>query len=276
MTSPDINFIWKKSNPMVETLFIDGKWKKEIVLGNEVIEFLRKEHIESVALFASVQFLELERIKQQLKDNGIAAKTTKAKRTDAEAQILGCDAYHDSFKENIIADADAILYIGDGMFHPKALLLAQKGNEEGKRGEGGEGERRGEGGEGKETRNIKDIIIWDPIAEKMSIIGKKEIERQLLKAKANYTRYLAANTIGILVTIKPGQQYLVHALKLKEKLEHAGKKAFIFIDSTIDLKLLENYPFIDAWVNTACPRIGMDDIVNVGQAVVNVNDAKRA
>ncbi len=242
---------------MVQTLFIDGKWKKEIVLGNKVIEFLKKENVKLVALFASVQFLELDTVKGQLKDGGIEILTTRAKRTDVETQILGCDAYHDSFKEDIISRADAVLYIGDGLFHPKALLLAQN---EAHNGDG-------------QFQTIKNIIIWDPISEKMSIIGKKDIEQQLQKAKANYARYLAASSIGILVTIKPGQQYLNLALKIKDKLEKDGKKAFIFIDNTIDLKSLENYPFIEAWLNTACPRIGMDDIVNVRQAIVNLREA---
>ncbi|MBI2140758.1 diphthamide synthesis protein [Candidatus Woesearchaeota archaeon] len=235
---------------MVQTIFIDGRWEKEIVLGNEVIEFLKKENIRSIALFASVQFLKLDKVNEQLLNLGIKSLITKAKRTDAPAQILGCDAYHDSFQEDITSDADAILYIGDGMFHPKALLLAQK-----------------------EKSSVKDVIIWDPISERMTIIGKNEIEKQLQKVKANYARYLAANSIGILVTVKPGQQYLNLALKLKEKLENKGKKAFIFIDNTLDLKLLENYPFIEAWVNTACPRIGMDDVVSVSQPIINIKEA---
>ena len=234
---------------MVQTLFIDGKWEKEVVLGKEIIEFLKKEDIKSVALFASVQFLNLEGVNEQLQNIGVKSVSTRAKRTDAPAQILGCDAYHDSFQDDIISYADAVLYIGDGMFHPKALLLAQK-----------------------DKPAIKDLIIWDPIAEKMSVIGKKDIEQQAKKANANFTRYLAANSIGILVTIKPGQQYLALALKLKENLEKGGKKAFIFIDNTIDVKQLENYPFIEAWVNTACPRIGMDDIVDVGQAIINIKE----
>ena len=82
-----------------------------------------------------------------------------------------------------------------------------------------------------------------------------------------------AKKIGILVTIKPGQQYLNHAIKLKEKIESQGKKAFIFVDDIIDLKQLENYPFIETWVNTACPRIGSDDIINFSQAIINLREA---
>jgi diphthamide biosynthesis enzyme Dph1/Dph2-like protein len=35
----------------------------------------------------------------------------------------------------------------------------------------------------------------------------------------------------------------------------------------------ENYPFIECWVNTACPRIGTDDIININQPMINLRDA---
>src|SRR3989344_1403577 len=233
---------------MVETLFVDAKWEKEIVLGKPVLDHIKK--FKSVALFASVQYLKLDKAIHQLKDLGVEVLTTKAKRTDKEIQMLGCDAYHDSFNGSILKDADAILYIGDGMFHPKALLLAQI-----------------------HEKAIKDVMIWDPIAEKMKSITKNDIHVQLRKMKANLKRYIMAKTVGILVTVKPGQQYLENALKLKDMIEKKEKKAYIFIDDTLRLDLLENYPFIEAWVNTACPRIGTDDHVHIKQALVNIRDA---
>ena len=235
---------------MVETLFIDGKWEKEVVLGKEVLSFLSKKKVKTIGLFASVQFLKLDMVKHQLQELTVEVKETKAKRTHVSTQVLGCDAYHDAFADDIISSVDAILYIGDGLFHPKALLLAQAKN-----------------------KNVKDIIIWDPVSSVMKVLGQKDIEKQMKKAQANLKRYIAASTIGILVTIKPGQQYLHLAEKLRAQLEKDGKKAYIFIDNTIDINLFENYPFIGAWVNTACPRIGTDDILHVNEALVNIREA---
>src|SRR3989344_2102792 len=99
------------------------------------------------------------------------------------------------------------------------------------------------------------------------------------KTRANIKRYINAKKIGILVTIKSGQQYLNSALKLKalieskEQNQEQGKKAFIFIDDTLDLKALENYPFIEVWVNTACPRICTDDITTIRQPMINLREA---
>ena len=234
----------------MKTIYVDAKWEGKLELGKDLLLHLTKLKAKKVALFASVQFLALDDIKKQLKNEGMEVLTTKANRTDVEAQVLGCDAYHDSFESDIIEKTDAILYIGDGLFHPKALLLSQRTHEK-----------------------TKDIIIWDPVSKKMRIITKDDISKQLQKMKANIKRYLSSTTIGILVTIKPGQQYLHLAKKLKQTLESEGKKGYIFIDDTLSYHHFENYPFIDCWVNTACPRIGMDDIVNMPKPLINIREA---
>ena len=53
---------------MVETIFIDSKWVGEIKLDKEILNYLKKKKIKSLALFASVQFLELDDVIKQLKD----------------------------------------------------------------------------------------------------------------------------------------------------------------------------------------------------------------
>ncbi|HLP80061.1 MAG TPA: diphthamide synthesis protein [Acidobacteriota bacterium] len=235
----------------MQTVTIDSKWDHEIVLGDDLISYLKKNNIKSVALFASVQFLDVTTVQKQLKGLNIIWKTTKAKRTNADMQILGCDAYHDSFEVDIISQTDATLYIGDGMFHPKALLLSQIYSK----------------------KELKPVVIWNPVLNEMQIITVQDIQAQIDGLLANLKRFIGSKTIGILVTVKPGQQYLNNALKLKDMLEKQGKKAYIFIDDDIQLFLLENYPFIDAWVNTACPRIGTDDHVTIRKPLINIREA---
>ena len=238
---------------MTELLLIDAKWEGEIKLTYKLKKILKEKKINSIALFASVQFLNLNNFIKEIEKLGIKVNITKAKRTNSPLQILGCDNYEDSFKENIIQNSDLILYVGDGLFHPKALLLAQK----------------------KEIKSnkFKSVLIFNPITNEISTLDKKDIEKQLQRYKRNLKLFIHANTIGILVTIKPGQQYFSAAKKLKEKLEKGGKKAYIFIDDVIHINQLENYPFIRAWVNTACPRIGTDDIVNIEQPMINIKEA---
>ncbi len=231
-------------------LFIEAFYEKEIKLSKEALKLLSE--YKDVAVFAAVQFVKLDKVKKQLKDAGVNVLTSHAKRTSAENQILGCDCFLDSFVDREIFDkADVLLYVGDGLFHPKALLLAQKDNEV-----------------------KKDVILFDPISNSVKILTQKDIDKQVKKYRANILRYMYAKNIGVLVSTKTGQQYLNTALKLKESSK-SGKNFFIFVGDTLDMRELENFPFVEAWVNTACPRIGYDDIVNLRQPMININDALR-
>ena len=235
---------------MPRLLLLDAKWDGEIKLTKKLTTYLKRHKIKSVALFASTQFTKLTALIKDLKKLKIKPLITRAKRTNDQLQILGCDCYEDSFKDSTLEKSDLILYIGDGLFHPKALLLAQKNN-----------------------KKIKPVLMFDPIGDKLELIGNEIVEAQLKKAKRNLRMFINSESIGILVTIKPGQQFLNQAIKLKEILISKGKKAYIFIDDTLNINNLENYPFIKSWVNTACPRIGTDDIINIKEPMININEA---
>jgi 2-(3-amino-3-carboxypropyl)histidine synthase len=229
---------------MVRLLLIDAKWEKPIKLTKKLKAYLIKTKPKSIDLFASVQFSDLDHFIKELNKLNIKVNLTKAKRTNKPLQILGCDCYPDSFKHEL--NSEMILYIGDGMFHPKALILA--------------------------TNKI--ITIFDPISDQIKTVSKKDIQNELTTKKRNLKKYLNSENIGILVSIKPGQQYLNAAINLKQELEKENKKPYIFIDDTLNPNNYENYPFIECWVNTACPRIGADDITNFPQAMVNLRDAQ--
>jgi len=59
------------------------------------------------------------------------------------------------------------------------------------------------------------------------------------------------------------------AWEIKKKLEEKGKRCFIFVFDTLDANEMENFPFIDFWVNTACPRIADDkdknNVIDMGE-----------
>ena len=108
----------------MDHMFVEAYYNKEVILSNELLEHLKQ--YKSIALFMSIQFIkQKDKIKEQLSD--IKIIESKPARADAEHQILGCDAYYPNL--DLKEEPDAFLYIGDGMFHPQALLLAQKDNE---------------------------------------------------------------------------------------------------------------------------------------------------
>jgi len=235
---------------MVRYLFIEAPYDGEIKLNDNALEKLSK--YKSIALFSSVQFINgLNEIKQQLTDKGISVITTKAKRAKVEGQILGCDCMPDSFEDPKIFDmVEGVLYIGDGLFHPKALLLAQQ-----------------------DFTIKKDVCIYDPIGKVLNVLTSKEIEKQKNRYQANLVSYLGAKKVGILVSNKTGQQYLNLALELAKKND---KEYYVFVGDDFNLLDMENFNFINAWVNSACPRIGTDDIVNIRKPMVNIKDVLKS
>ena len=78
-------------------------------------------------------------------------------------------------------------------------------------------------------------------------------------------KFYSSKNIGILVSTKTGQNRFKDAVNLKKKLK--DKDCYLFAADIIDLNQLENFPFIECWVNTACPRIADDrtGIVNIDE-----------
>ncbi|MCH7902490.1 ribonucleoside-diphosphate reductase subunit alpha, partial [archaeon] len=118
-----------------------------------------------------------------LEKENIKVISSQPERTNSKYQILGCDIYHGNYKLKI--DVDAFLYIGDGKFHPRAILYSED-----------------------DSKTNREVIMFNPISNTMEILDKKEIQRVLKKEQANKTRFLAADNVGVVVTTKPGQEHL--------------------------------------------------------------------
>jgi 2-(3-amino-3-carboxypropyl)histidine synthase len=239
---------------MVDSFFVEAKWTGDVSLGREVVDYVKKNKFKKVALFMSIQFLSdanLKLLKSQIQSisKDVIVLTSKAKRACSDCQVLGCDSYDDSYSDNILNDADVLMYIGDGKFHYTALLLSQL-----------------------YSGLNKELLVWNPVSKLMTVYTTKEVLKIKGKLKGKMLKFMEAKNIGILVTIKQGQSFPDLADKLKKKLQKEKKNAYIFVDNTFDFAHLENYNFIDFWVNTACPRIGQDDetvspILNVKEAL---------
>ncbi len=229
--------------------FLKAKYGIDFKIPENFTEVLKKtfKKDSNLAVFCAVQFREnLDESMQFINKQGHTTETSKAFRTSIEGQILGCDSYADSLQLDL-SEIDGFVYIGDGYFHPNALLLAQEYEE-----------------------NIKPVIVVNVVQQIVEIIDKTHIEKYLKKKKANIARFHMSKNIGVFVTTKWGQEYMNSGLKLKE--QYKDKNVYFFIgDNFVDLEM-ENFPYIDCWVNTACPRIGQDDIVRHKFPVVNLKD----
>jgi len=217
----------------MKTLFIEAKYAKPVRLSSSVMGKLPSK----IGLVSSIQFLgHLPLIKRSLlkkEDKEIHYNKNKIKKIIIGGQILGCNA---KSAEKIQNKVDAFLYIGDGQFHPIAVSLATE----------------------------KPVFQYNPITDQFKKIETETIERYKKRKKGALLKFLDAETVGILVSTKKGQCYNIKKLTNLEK-KYPKKRFYTFITETIDYNQLENFPFIEAWVNTACPRIEEDiRIVNIG------------
>ena len=161
----------------------------------------------------------------------------KGIKVEIGGQVLGCNAKN-AVKVN--SKVDAFLYVGSGRFHPIQIQL-----ETGKK-----------------------IVMANPFVDEVKVLEKEEVEKLKKQQQGALIKFLSSDIIGIIVSSKPGQNKMKKALELKKKMK---KKCYIFIADTINYNELENFPFIQCWINTACPRFADDKKGVVNYELVEKN-----
>jgi 2-(3-amino-3-carboxypropyl)histidine synthase len=220
----------------MEVMHIPAFFRGKIRLSAKILGKLPRK----VGLVTTIQFVnQVDSICSQLQENNIKYFVSRAQQ-EFNAQILGCDV---SAATSIRDKVDAFLYIGTGEFHPIQVMYET----------------------GKQT------FSYNPESNTFSevIVDKEKMEK---RKKGAYMKYLAADSVGILVSTKPGQERLKEAFELKKNLLNKGKKAYILISNTLDFSQLENFNFVDCFVNTMCPRIGADDRARFSKPIINYKD----
>ena len=153
-------------------------------------------------------------------------------------QVLGCNAME---AEKIKEHVDAWLFVGSGEFHPIQVAI--------------------------KTR--QDVYLWNPVTQNLGKLDSKIVERFENRKRGQLSKFLMSNKVGIIVSTKMGQKNLVRAMELSRI---SGKEYFLFACDEMDMRQFENFPFIQFWVNTACPRIpdeadkmlNIDDLIDAG------------
>jgi len=189
-----------------------------------------------IGLVSTLQFLDsLESAKEFLEKKGKTVKIGKGKIYPG--QILGCDI---SSAKSIENEVDSFLFIGSGKFHPLGLAL----------------------------KTEKPVFVLDVEKNIIYELDKQEFLKQKYAAIA-----LAkdANKFGILVSVKPGQLNLELAKRIKKELEEKGKKAYILVFNEIKPEKLEGLE-LDCYVNTACPRIAIEDRTLFKKPILNPDE----
>jgi 2-(3-amino-3-carboxypropyl)histidine synthase len=180
-----------------------------------------------LGLVASVQHLDLvPPLSAAIQRTGREVRIGSGDRRLAySSQALGCNY---TGAESVAAEVDAFVFLGTGRFHPIGLAFAV------------------------------DRPVWslDPLqAELEPPIDRAGLirKRQLVVASVRDARRW-----GILVSSFAGQDRTPTALALQQRAVAHGRDAELLLFGRLDPADLEGRA-LDAYVNTACPRIALDD-----------------
>jgi 2-(3-amino-3-carboxypropyl)histidine synthase len=154
-------------------------------------------------------------------------------RLKYDGQVLGCDF------SSAAVPCDEILFIGSGSFHPAGLALYT-----GKR-----------------------VIAADPFTMQIAVYEADELRKKRYIA---IERALDAKSVGIIIGMKSGQFNLSEAIDLKKKAVEKGLNAYLIAMDEISEDKMLGFK-VDAFVNTACPRL-VEDFTHFKKPVLSIKE----
>ena len=162
-------------------------------------------------------------------------------RLSHTGQVIGCDF---SNAHAVAKDTDAFLCVCGGRFHALGVALATS----------------------------KPTVVADPYEARAYSVNQ-EADRLRKQRWASIQEAAKGQRFGVLIGLKSGQKRLEKALWISRKLQEAGKKSILLAAREITPESLMQYPSIDAYVNTACPRLSLDDSTRFKKTLLTVNEA---
>jgi 2-(3-amino-3-carboxypropyl)histidine synthase len=200
------------------------------------------ENWRKIGLATTVQQVQtIDEAKEMLIRAGKTVMVGDAGRLNYPGQVVGCDY---SNAKSIAGDVEGFLFIGGGRFHALGLAIS----------------------------TFKPTVVADPY-EKRAYSIDEEAQKVQKQRWASIQEAQKAKIFAVLVGLKPGQKRLEEALTIREKLEKAGKDAFLFAVREITPEVVMNFPTVDAYVNTACPRVSLDEPSKFQKPMLTLNEA---
>jgi len=199
--------------------------RSDIDVAPVVRDALKVIDSQRIGVVTTVQHIhQLRDIRSQIESQGRECRIGQGdNRIKYPGQVLGCN-----FSSARAIDVDEYLYIGSGLFHALGVSLAT-----GKR-----------------------VVAADPFLHRISVPDARAIVRQRYAVIA---RALDAGTFCVLIGTKIGQRRSYLAQELVQEARERRHRAYAVSVNEVSPWLLYQFP-ADAYVNTACPRIGIDEV----------------
>jgi 2-(3-amino-3-carboxypropyl)histidine synthase len=224
----------------IKTLYIEAKAKSSVKDAVKKALPLLKD-FKKVGLVTTVQHVHtLNEVREELLKAGKTVAIGNVGQVKYAGQVTGCDL---SNAKVIAKEVDAFLFVGGGRFHPIGVALA----------------------------TAKPTIVADPYEKTASAI-EDEVNKILKQRWAQICLAKETEKFGVLVDLKSGQKKLEKAIEVKQKLEETGKHVTLLALREITPEALLQFPDIEAFVNTACPRVSLDDASRFNRPIVTFNE----
>jgi 2-(3-amino-3-carboxypropyl)histidine synthase len=225
----------------VPTLYVEAratiKLESAVEKALPLLEKWRK-----IGLATTVQHVQaLDEVREMLIRGGKTVVIGDTRRLSYPGQIVGCDY---SNVISIAKDVEAFLFLGGGQFHALGVALSTS----------------------------KPTFVADPFDDRAFSVDA-EAQKIFKQRWASIEEAKKAKNLGVLIGMKPMQRRLEEAVCIKEKLEEAGKTVYLLAAKEITPEALMEFPSIEAFVNTACPRVSLDDASKFRKPVLTANEA---
>ncbi|MFB6095776.1 MAG: diphthamide biosynthesis enzyme Dph2 [Haloferacaceae archaeon] len=190
------------------------------IMEDALSELAAPEEDDEVGLVTTAQHMNrFEEMYDWLEERGYSVHTRRGDdRLTHEGQVLGCNY------ASADVDADQILYVGGGKFHPLGLAMEHP---------------------------EKTVVIADPVN---NVVTEADAEKFLKQRYATVHKAMDAQTWGVIFCTKIGQGRMDQA----EAIIADNDDAYLITMDEVTPDRLRNFGF-DAFVNTGCPRITTDD-----------------
>jgi 2-(3-amino-3-carboxypropyl)histidine synthase len=194
-----------------------------------------------VGLVAFSQHIhQLDPVRTLLEEKGFEVRVGEDNGLLFGGQMFGCDF---STAYALREEVDAFCFLGESEFHAVGLALAT----------------------GKPTYMV------DPYMNEVTDMAEAAEERKKKAILAVY-KALDARVFGVITGLKEGQKMLGRSRWISRKLEMHGRRVVQIALRDITPERLAPYRDIEAFVQTACPRISIDGF-NFDRPVLSVPQA---
>ncbi|SEO86737.1 2-(3-amino-3-carboxypropyl)histidine synthase [Halogranum amylolyticum] len=190
------------------------------IMEESLEEFADPDDDPNVGLVTTAQHMNLfGDMVDWLEERGYDVHTRKGDdRLTYEGQVLGCNY------ASADIDADQIMYVGGGKFHPLGLAMEHPD---------------------------KKVVIADPVNNVVKVADTEKFMKQRYGA---VHRAMDAEKWGVIFCTKIGQG----RWEIAEEIVENNENAYLITMDEVTPDRLRNFD-MDAFVNTGCPRITTDD-----------------